>query len=137
MLRIIFPGTADSVLFMAGDDESETVDNAFCRNGIISDTLSAIGALIPSVMCVNCIIMGIMLTYVTVKSGSVWPAVIMHAVNNAGTSILDLFTNTGKASGILKNSFYSYFLCLIPMAVTAGSCLVLLFRNKPSEQIQK
>lgn len=26
-----------------------------------------------AVMCVNCIIMGIMLTYVTVKSGSVWP----------------------------------------------------------------
>ena len=89
------------------------------------------------VMCVNCILMGIMLTYVTVKSGSVWPAVIMNAVNNVSPSILAFFTNTEKASQILTNPFYSYLLCLIPMAVTAGLSPVLLCRAKPSEQSRK
>ena len=31
-------------------------------------------------MCLFCTLIGIMLTFITVKSGSVWPAAIMHAV---------------------------------------------------------
>lgn len=82
------------------------------------------------VMCIDCTLMGIMLTYITVKSGSVWPATIMHAVNNANPSILALFTNTEKASGILTNSIFGFFLCFIPMIVIAGICLVLLCKDK-------
>ena len=82
------------------------------------------------VMCLDCTVTGIMLTYLTVKSGSIWPAAIMHAVNNANPSILALFTNTDKAAGILNHSFNGYFLYFIPTAIIAGFCLVQLCRDK-------
>ena len=82
------------------------------------------------VMCLDCTVTGIMLTYLTVKSGSIWPAAIMHAVNNANPSILALFTNTDKAAGILNHSINGYFLYFIPTAIIAGFCLVQLCRDK-------
>ena len=48
-------------------------------------------------MCIMCTLMGIILTFVTEKSGSVWPAAIMHAVNNAGPSILKGYINPDLA----------------------------------------
>ena len=48
-------------------------------------------------MCIMCTLMGIILTFLTVKSGSVWPAAIMHAVNNAGPSILAGYINPDLA----------------------------------------
>lgn len=78
------------------------------------------------VMCIDCTLMGIMLTYITVKSGSIWPATIMHAVNNTNPSILAFFMNTENGTGILENQFFGYFLYFIPTAVIAVICLVLL-----------
>ena len=60
-------------------------------------------------MCIMCVLMGIILTYITEKSGSVWPAAIMHAVANSGPSILagyinpDLAPNTflGRNAGFI------------------------------------
>ena len=43
--------------------------------------------------------MGILLTYITETSGSVWPAAFMHAVNNAQPSILKGYINPEKADG--------------------------------------
>lgn len=48
-------------------------------------------------MCIMCTLMGIILTYITEKSGSVWPAAIMHAVNNSGPSILAGYINPDLA----------------------------------------
>lgn len=48
-------------------------------------------------MCIMCTLMGIILTFVTEKSGSVWPAAIMHAVNNSGPSILAGYINPDLA----------------------------------------
>ena len=44
-------------------------------------------------MCIFCTLMGVLLTFITEKSGSVWPAAIMHAVNNSSPSILNGFVN--------------------------------------------
>lgn len=82
------------------------------------------------VMCIDCTLMGIMLTYITVKSGSIWPATIMHAVNNTNPSILTFFMNTENGTGILANPFFGYFLCFIPMTVIAVICLVLLCKDR-------
>lgn len=57
-------------------------------------------------MCAFCILLGVFLTYITEKSGSVWPAAIMHAVNNAQPSILRGYINPDKvdvALGISPN----------------------------------
>lgn len=48
-------------------------------------------------MCVLCILLGVLLTFVTEKSGSIWPAAIMHAVNNGQPSILLGYMNPEKA----------------------------------------
>lgn len=48
--KYIFIGIS-AYVFMSVAIIWETVANGFCRKGMISDTLSAIGALIPSVMC--------------------------------------------------------------------------------------
>lgn len=48
-------------------------------------------------MCIMCTLMGIILTFLTEKSGSVWPAAIMHAVNNSGPSILAGYINPDLA----------------------------------------
>ena len=49
-------------------------------------------------MCLLCILLGIILTYITVKSGSVWPAAIMHAVNNTSPGIMNGFLNPDNAT---------------------------------------
>lgn len=55
-------------------------------------------------MCIFCVMCGILLTYLTEKSGSVWPAAILHAVNNASPSILLGYINPDKGEDILGMS---------------------------------
>ncbi|MDE5866535.1 MAG: CPBP family intramembrane metalloprotease, partial [Lachnospiraceae bacterium] len=55
-------------------------------------------------MCIMCVFMGIILTYVTCKSGSIWPAVFLHAVNNASPSVLQYFINYEKVDGWRSDS---------------------------------
>ncbi|MBP3295166.1 MAG: CPBP family intramembrane metalloprotease [Lachnospiraceae bacterium] len=51
-------------------------------------------------MCLMCILFGILLTILTEKSGSVWPAAIMHAVVNMHPGILVGYVNPDKADGM-------------------------------------
>ncbi|MGN0414838.1 MAG: CPBP family intramembrane glutamic endopeptidase [Agathobacter sp.] len=68
-------------------------------------------------MCVMCIFMGILLTYLVNKSGSIWPAVFMHGVNNASPSILLYFINPEKISGWKSDPVAGMLIGLIPMVV--------------------
>lgn len=66
-------------------------------------------------MCLMCVFMGMILTYVTCKSESIWPAVFLHAVNNASPSILQYFTNIKSISGWKADSVVSSLILLLPM----------------------
>ncbi|MDE5966465.1 MAG: CPBP family intramembrane metalloprotease [Lachnospiraceae bacterium] len=68
-------------------------------------------------MCIMCVFMGMILTYVTYKSGSIWPAVILHAINNASPSILQYFINRDKLTGWQADSVISFLIYFIPMMV--------------------
>lgn len=57
-------------------------------------------------MCVLCILLGVILTFLTEKSGSIWPAAIMHAVNNGQPSILLGYMNPEKA-GVSDDVIFS------------------------------
>ena len=81
-------------------------------------------------MCVDCTSMGIMLTYITQKTNSIWPAAIMHAVNNANPSILAVYTNTERAAQVMPNPIMGFVILLIPTIVIGSICLVLLCREK-------
>lgn len=83
------------------------------------------------IMCISCTSLGIALTYITVKSGSVWPAAIMHAVNNANPSILAMFTNVEKANEIMANQILGFVILEIPTLILGIICFVLLCKKKP------
>ena len=87
-------------------------------------------------MCIFCTLVGIMLTFVTVKSGSVWPAAIMHAVNNAGPSILNGYINPERASTWITR-YLSGIWQMAVMLIFAVICLVLLLSDKSKIRVKE
>lgn len=81
------------------------------------------------IMCVDCTFLGSLLTYVTVKSGSIWPATIMHAVNNVNPSILKFFFETEKANTLMPHPILGWIFDFIPTIIIGLICLVLLCRE--------
>lgn len=82
-------------------------------------------------MCVLCILMGVLLTFITEKSGSVWPATILHAVNNASPSILNGYIDPDKVGRILGTnaSWVGMLVSLIPIAAV----MLLLWRRSDKD----
>lgn len=80
-------------------------------------------------MCIMCIFMGIILTFVTYKSGSIWPAAFLHAVNNSSPSILRYFTNESKITGWKADSVASTLIRLLPMIVISMLLFAKLSKN--------
>ena len=75
-------------------------------------------------MCVMCIFMGIILTFVTYKSDSIWPAAFLHAINNGSPSVLQYFINTDKVSGWRSDSVVSFLIWMLPMMTIAVYILI-------------
>ena len=75
-------------------------------------------------MCFSGIFMGACLTYLTVKTGSIWPAAIMHGVNNAMPSILVFYINTYK--GKTYNPFIMNCIGVIPLVIVGTVFIILL-----------
>ena len=85
-------------------------------------------------MCVMCIFMGIILTFVTYRSGSIWPAVILHAINNSSLSILQYYINRENITGWRADGVGSFFISLIPMFIIAAFMYVKLCRELAAGQ---
>ncbi len=81
-------------------------------------------------MCLLCIAMGILLTFVTLKTGSVWPAAIMHAVNNASPSIMQFFVNPEKTGVILGDRAVSFLVRFIPLFIISAVLLIVYAAGK-------
>ncbi|MCR5282976.1 MAG: CPBP family intramembrane metalloprotease [Lachnospiraceae bacterium] len=75
-------------------------------------------------MCIFCTLVGMMLTVLTEKSGSVWPAVFMHAISNAHPAILQGFINPDKAADTIISSMWSGM--LIATALVAALLLLII-----------
>ena len=81
-------------------------------------------------MCLSCILLGGILTYVTEKTGSVWPATFLHGVNNASPSIVAAFMNTEKLSQV---PLYKQMVCvMIPFVLII---LVLEIRGSKKPKV--
>lgn len=87
-------------------------------------------------MCLLCIFIGIILTYITYKTGSIWPAAILHSVNNAMPSALRYFINTGKITGIKSDSVVSFLIIMIPMFIIAIFFYVKMRRRSKNRTIK-
>lgn len=70
-------------------------------------------------MCIMCVFMGMLLTGVMYQSESIWPAVILHAVNNASPSVLTYFINTDKGTGWRADSVALFLIQSVPMMLIA------------------
>ena len=81
-------------------------------------------------MCISCTTMGVMLTYITYKTQSVWPAAFMHSVNNAAPTILGFFIDDEKVTGIMSQMVVQWGIRMIPEIVIAIICFVLLCKEE-------
>lgn len=83
-------------------------------------------------MCIDCTLTGVMLTYITIKAESVWPAAIMHAVNNGNPAILKNFINQEVFNAKYPNSVLPFVLMMIPMLIIIGIIIVSEIRKSSS-----
>ena len=83
-------------------------------------------------MAFLCVFMGILLTFVTVKTGSVWPAAILHAVNNAQPSIIQFFINPEKIKPPFDETAISFLIRNLPLTIIAVLVFLLFMRKKKS-----
>lgn len=78
-------------------------------------------------MCLYCILMGTLLTYFTEKTGSIYPATLLHSVNNnVGTSIIILFMTEKECLSISVLQFFAIN-CISALPIFL-LCLILLLR---------
>ena len=83
-------------------------------------------------MCLLCTLLGILLTILTEKSGSVWPAAIMHAVFNMHPGILVGYVNSDNAEGIRASiASYGFFFALM---ITAAAMLVVCRKENTAKK---
>lgn len=80
-------------------------------------------------MCIQCTLLGIMLTYITIKSQSVWPAAIMHSVNNGNPTILKFFINTDTFERKYPGPVFSSLLLAIPIIVIDVIIIMIAIRK--------
>ncbi|MCM1186952.1 MAG: CPBP family intramembrane metalloprotease [Lachnospira sp.] len=83
-----------------------------------------------AMMCLMCIFIGIILTFLTYKSGSIWPAAILHAINNSAPSTLQYFINPNKIKGWKADSVASFFIHMLPMMIIASFIFVKWRKEK-------
>ena len=76
-------------------------------------------------MCLMCMALGTVLTYVTIKTGSIWPAAFMHAINNSSPSVMVVFMNQD-----VKIPIWIYALSNIPLILLAILCFSLMMKKK-------
>ncbi|MCR4929348.1 MAG: CPBP family intramembrane metalloprotease [Lachnospiraceae bacterium] len=81
------------------------------------------------VMCAFCILMGVILTFLTELSGSVWPAAIMHAVTNAHPSVLIGFMNDTGVDP-LKALCVNWGGTMIALIAVVIVCIFIWRKNK-------
>lgn len=80
-------------------------------------------------MCAFCILMGVILTFLTEHSGSVWPAAIMHAITNAQPSALIGFMNDTGVEPV-KALWVNWGGMMISLLIAATVCMIIWKKKK-------
>lgn len=81
------------------------------------------------VFTIECIFTGCVLYCVMKKSGSVWPAVFLHAFHNTGADPLGIFLNMEKANGIFKDSTVRLGVLLVGVMVMGSIAYQMLRKD--------
>jgi len=86
------------------------------------------------IMTVNCICVGSILTFLTIKSKSIWPATMMHAINNSTPGIISQLMNTYEFGKI--NTLTIAAIRMIPIFMIGIVC-ILLMDTEEKQNFQK
>ena len=87
-------------------------------------------------MCVECMFLGMLLMWLTKKTGSIYPACIVHAMQNFGGSIVGQLLVSG-VSPDFHPSIPQSLLCNIPSFAVCIVFLVLMLRNQKKPETVK
>ena len=68
------------------------------------------------------------------KSGSVWPVVILHTVNNTSPSILNYFVNRERITGWRADSVADMLIRLVPMILIAVFVYIKMDKNSIAQK---
>lgn len=79
-------------------------------------------------MTADCICAGCILTLLTVKTKSIWPAAVMHAYNNSKPGILAFLMNTHELAKVDVIALSA--ISLIPIFIIGTICLCVMIKDK-------
>lgn len=82
---------------------------------------------------ISCTAMGALLYLVTKKTGSVWPAVFMHAVNNTGNHPIALCVDTEKLTGIWAAPPVQSLIIETPLIIMGVIAAVMICRMEAGD----
>lgn len=80
------------------------------------------------------IFVGAILTLLTKKTGSIWPATFLHAVNNTGASVLGAFANKDNATGIFNDPVLGGTILKIPVIVLGIIAIIMMCKKKTASK---
>lgn len=75
-------------------------------------------------MTVDCICAGSILTFLTIKTKSIWPAAVMHAVNNSRPGVLSLLLNSYELGKM--NTIVAATITQIPLFILGVICIWIM-----------
>lgn len=84
-------------------------------------------------MCLYCIFIGTIETYLTEKTGSVYPATLFHSVNNNANVIFFFFTAEEYSSIPVLQVFAANFIAVLPFFLL---CLILLLKMEKKKIVK-
>lgn len=82
----------------------------------------------------SCVTMGALLYLVTKKTGSIWPAAIMHAVNNSGARAFGLCLDAEVLTGIWAEKPIQIFMGDVVLNIMGVIAIVMLVKMKKKEE---
>jgi membrane protease YdiL (CAAX protease family) len=84
-------------------------------------------------MCVFCISFGSFLSYLTIKTGSIWPATLAHGAVNAIAGIGIYFSTPDKALLLLLGPTTAGLIAVIPCVILGALCYIKVKDTRWSE----
>ena len=88
------------------------------------------------VFTVYTIFIGALLVLVTKKTGSIWPATFLHAVNNAGTNALSAYYDRKGLVGVWKEPIMSALMQMVPVILLGIVAIVILCSDKEKTLVE-
>lgn len=89
------------------------------------------------IFAVDCISTGYLLYVLTKKSGSVWPAVLLHAFNNTNSNVPAMFINREKLPGFLQDGLAEQVIFVMGSCIVAAIVYLVWGEGKEQKKIRE